>query len=179
MVALVRDCLESNGLPGRALCLEITEHAVMQDVEQAVATLQELKLLGVSLAIDDFGIGFSSLSQLKRLPVDILKIDQTFVAGLGVDGGDRAIVDATVRLATSFGLDVVAEGVERPEVVHELLELGCRRAQGYLLCRPISPAALQPVLAARGFDPAAFTGPAELGAAVPVLSPRRLAAAGA
>lgn len=153
IVDVVRECLEANGLPGRVLCLEITEHAVMQDVEQAVATLQELKLLGVSLAIDDFGVGFSSLSQLKRLPVDILKIDQTFVAGLGVDGGDRAIVDATVRLATSFGLDVVAEGVERPELVHELLELGCRRAQGYLLCRPRPPAALEPVLRDGGFDP--------------------------
>ncbi len=159
IVDLVRTCLRTNGLPGRDLCLEITEHAVMQDIEQAIQTLHELKLLGVSLAIDDFGIGFSSMSQLKRLPVDILKIDQAFVSGLGVDGGDRAIVDATVRLASAFGLDVVAEGVERPALVNELLELGCRRAQGFLLCRPAPPSDLEPVLVRGGFDPADFTRP--------------------
>ena len=161
IVELVRDCLEANGLPGRFLCLEITEHAVMQDVGQAVETLQQLKLLGVSLAIDDFGIGFSSLSQLKRLPVDILKIDQAFVSGLGVDAGDRAIVDATVRLAGAFGLDVVAEGVDRPALVRELLEMGCRRAQGFHLCRPAPASALEDVLLAGGFDPADFDRPAD------------------
>ena len=160
LVEIVRAALHDNGLPGRVVCLEITEHAVMQDIEQAIQTLHELKLLGVSLAIDDFGIGFSSMSQLKRLPVDILKIDQAFVSGLGVDGGDRAIVDATIRLASAFGLDVIAEGVDRPSLVHELLELGCRRAQGFLLCRPAPPAALEALLVSGGFDPADFTRPA-------------------
>jgi hypothetical protein len=97
------------------------------------------------------------MSQLKRLPVDCLKIDQTFVVGLGVDRGDRAIVDATVNLARSFGLDVVAEGVETVEVVHELLGLGCHRAQGYLLSRPKPASELEPLLLHGGIDPAAFT----------------------
>jgi diguanylate cyclase len=157
IVGLVADCLNDNHLPGRALCLEITEHAVMQDVKQAVQALHELKSLGVSLAIDDFGTGFSSMSQLKRLPVDCLKVDQTFVSGLGIDEGDRAIVDATVRLAHSFGLDVVAEGVETVEVVHELLNLGCHRAQGYLLSRPKPASELEPLLLLGGLDPHSFT----------------------
>jgi EAL domain-containing protein (putative c-di-GMP-specific phosphodiesterase class I) len=129
----------------------------MGDVEQAVQALQDLKSLGVSLAIDDFGTGHSSMSQLKRLPVDCLKIDQTFASGLGVDRGDRAIVDATVRLARSFGLDAVAEGVETVEVVHELLSLGCRRAQGYLLSRPKPALELEHILLLGGLDPATFT----------------------
>jgi EAL domain-containing protein (putative c-di-GMP-specific phosphodiesterase class I) len=138
------------------LCLEITEHAVMQDVERAVQVLHDLKALGVSLAIDDFGTGYSSMSQLKRLPVDVLKIDQGFVAGLGFDGGDRAIVDATVRLAQSFGLEVVAEGVETVELVHEHLALGCYRAQGFLLCKPKAAGDLEPMLRTGGVSPGAF-----------------------
>lgn len=129
----------------------------MEDVEQAVQALKDLRSLGVSVAIDDFGTGHSSMSQLKRLPVDCLKIDQTFVFGLGVDMGDRAIVDATVHLARSFGLDVVAEGVETVEVVHELLGLGCHRAQGYLLSRPKPASELEPLLLRGGLDPASFT----------------------
>lgn len=157
IVSLVADRLKENGLPGHLLCLEITEHAVMQDIEQSVRTLLELKALGVHLAMDDFGTGFSSMAQLKNLPFDTLKIDQAFVAGLATDHGDRAIVDATVRLATSFGLDVVAEGVETVELVCQLLALGCNRAQGYLLSRPKPPAELNAVLARGGLDPATFT----------------------
>jgi EAL domain-containing protein (putative c-di-GMP-specific phosphodiesterase class I) len=153
----VRYALTENGLPGNFLCLEITEHAIMQDVEQTILVLHELRALGVSLAIDDFGTGYSSMSQLKRLPVDVLKIDQTFVAGLGIDGRDRAIVDATVRLANSFGLDAVAEGVEEAGIVHELLSLGCYRAQGYWLCRPQTPAELATILRQGGRDPEAFS----------------------
>jgi len=172
IVRLVADCLHDNHLPGRALCLEITEHAVMEDVEQAVQALKDLRSLGVSVAIDDFGTGHSSMSQLKRLPVDCLKIDQTFVFGLGVDMGDRAIVDATVHLARSFGLDVVAEGVETVEVVHELLGLGCHRAQGYLLSRPKPASELEPLLLRGGLDPASFT---RRSPAVPVSTSERRA----
>jgi EAL domain-containing protein (putative c-di-GMP-specific phosphodiesterase class I) len=157
IVRLVSDCLNDNHLPGQTLCLEITEHAVMQDMDLAVAALHELKSLGVSLAIDDFGTGFSSMSQLKRLPVDCLKVDQTFVAGLGINSGDRAIVDASVRLARSFGLDVVAEGVETVEMVRELLDLGCDRAQGYLLCRPKPASELDDIFRRGGLDPLTFT----------------------
>ena len=157
IVQLVADCLNDNHLPGRMLCLEITEHAVMQDMTHAVQALHELKSLGVILAIDDFGTGFSSMSQLRRLPVDCLKVDQTFVSGLGIDEGDRAIVDATVRLARSFGLEVVAEGVETAEMVDELLSLDCHRAQGYLLCRPKPASELEAILAAGGVEPTSFT----------------------
>jgi diguanylate cyclase (GGDEF)-like protein len=157
IVGLVEQCLTDNSLPGSLLCLEITEHAVVADVEQTVAVLKELKALGVSLAIDDFGTGYSSMSQLKRLPVDALKIDQTFVAGLGIDAGDQAIVDTTVRLAASFGLDVIGEGVETTQMAHELLRLGCHRAQGFLLCRPKSAADLAPILLAGCLDLASFT----------------------
>ena len=153
IVGLVNDRLGDNQLPGRLLCLEITEHALVQDVDQTIGVLQDLRSLGVSLAIDDFGTGYSSMSQLKRLPVNLLKIDQTFVGGLGVDGHDRAIVDATVRLAQAFGLEVVAEGVESAELVHELLALGCYRAQGYHLSRPKSAADLIPLLRLGGLDP--------------------------
>jgi EAL domain-containing protein (putative c-di-GMP-specific phosphodiesterase class I) len=130
---------------------------VVADVAQTVEVLHELKALGVSLAIDDFGTGYSSMAQLKRLPVDALKIDQTFVAGLGIDAGDQAIVDATVRLATSFGLDVIGEGVETAQMAHELLRSGCYRAQGFLLCKPKSASDLTPVLQAGGLDLASFT----------------------
>jgi diguanylate cyclase (GGDEF)-like protein len=156
IVQLVKECLVTNDLPGRLLCLEITEHAVVQDVDQTVDVLHELKALGITLAIDDFGTGYSSMSQLKHLPVDALKIDQTFVGGLGIDGGDRAIVDATVRLAKSFGLEVVAEGVETVDLVHELLKLGCFRAQGFLLCKPKPAAELETVLEYGGLHPSTF-----------------------
>jgi diguanylate cyclase (GGDEF)-like protein len=157
IVGVVKATLEEHGLPGQLLCFEITEHAIVQDVEQATKVLFDLRALGVSLAIDDFGTGYSSMSQLKRLPVDLLKIDQTFVAGLGIDGRDRAIVEATVRLANSFGLEVVGEGVETPELVHELLSLGCFRAQGYQLCRPKPAGELQPLLYMGGLDPVSFS----------------------
>jgi diguanylate cyclase (GGDEF)-like protein len=156
IVQMVTDCLREYQLSGRVLCLEITEHAVVQDVEQAVKVLRELKALGVTFAIDDFGTGYSSMSQLKRLPVDVLKIDQSFVAGLGTNRDDRAIVEMTVRLAESFGLDVVAEGVETVELVHELLGLGCDRAQGYLLCRPKPAADLVTILTNGGIHPSNF-----------------------
>jgi EAL domain-containing protein (putative c-di-GMP-specific phosphodiesterase class I) len=156
VVDLVERCLVDNHLPGSALCLEITEHAVVTDVAHTVDVLHELKMLGVSLAIDDFGTGYSSMSQLKSLPVDVLKIDQSFVAGLGHDRDDNAIVDSTVRLAASFGLEVIGEGVETPEMARELLRLGCTRAQGYLLCRPKSAVDLIPILQQGGLELASF-----------------------
>jgi diguanylate cyclase (GGDEF)-like protein len=173
IVRLVDDCLKNNNLPARVLCIEITEHAVMQDVEQALAVLHDLKALGVSLAIDDFGTGYSSMSQLKRLPVDALKVDQTFVAGLGVDGGDRAIVAATVRLAQAFGLEVIGEGVETPQLVDELLSLGCHRAQGFLLSRPKPAADLVAVLSEGGIDPSTFGQHRALASPLPLARPVR------
>ncbi len=96
-----------------------------------------MRRLGVTIAIDDFGTGYSSLSHLKQLPVDVLKIDRSFVSSLANDSGDRAIVSAIVRLAEAFELTTVAEGVEDPAAVASLLELGCHRAQGFLMSEPL------------------------------------------
>jgi diguanylate cyclase (GGDEF)-like protein len=152
IVQLVETCLARHELAGELLCLEITEHAVVHDVDESVEILRGLKALGITLAIDDFGTGYSSMSQLKGLPVDALKIDQTFVAGLGTDAGDEAIVDATIHLARSFGLEVIAEGVETMALLEHLLALGCERAQGFLLCKPKPAAELAALLAAGGID---------------------------
>jgi diguanylate cyclase (GGDEF)-like protein len=159
IVQLVADSLEANGLSGRYVCFEITEHAVMENVQQATETLHALRALGVTFAIDDFGTGFSSLAQLKRLPVDVLKIDQTFVFGLGSDEGDRAIVDATIRLGRSFGLDVVAEGIETHALLDELVTLGCERGQGYLLMRPVGVEKLDDLLTTGRIDLDALVDP--------------------
>jgi EAL domain-containing protein (putative c-di-GMP-specific phosphodiesterase class I) len=128
--------LETSGLPAEHLCLELTESALLDDPERALRVLGSLRDLGVGLAVDDFGTGYSSLLYLKRLPVTSLKIDRAFVSGLPDDAADRAIVAAVVRLADEMGFDVTAEGVETEEQATTLVELGCVRAQGYLLSRP-------------------------------------------
>jgi EAL domain-containing protein (putative c-di-GMP-specific phosphodiesterase class I) len=137
LAQLVEKHLSDYGIPGRVLCLEITEHAVIQDVERSVRELGSLRALGVQLAIDDFGCGQSSMAQLKRLPVNSLKIDQSFVASIDTDPTDQAIVDSIIRLGNALGLELIAEGVERPTQAQELLALGCRRAQGFLYSRAV------------------------------------------
>jgi EAL domain-containing protein (putative c-di-GMP-specific phosphodiesterase class I) len=141
------DALAATGLEPRLLCLEVTESAVMADPEAATALLERLKALGVRLAIDDFGVGYSSLSQLKALlAVDTIKIDKSFVDG--VPGGeDQAIVDAILRLADGLGLAAIAEGVETGDQVDALLGMGCRLSQGFHFARPQSPADLERLLA--------------------------------
>lgn len=145
LVGLVADALGQAGLGPDSLGLEITESVAMDGagfgVGRAAAALRGLKELGVRLAVDDFGTGYSSLSQLKRLPVDVLKIDRSFVSGLGRDAGDRAIVSAVVTLARDMGLEVVAEGVESEDQLRILRELGCGLAQGYYFARPLSAGA--------------------------------------
>jgi EAL domain-containing protein (putative c-di-GMP-specific phosphodiesterase class I) len=108
-----------------------------------------LKNLGVQIAIDDFGTGYSALAYLKSLPVDELKIDRGFVRDLATNAGDLAIVQSIVALANAFGLDVIAEGVETVGAARALLELGCYRAQGFLLSRPLDSAAMESLLARR------------------------------
>jgi diguanylate cyclase (GGDEF)-like protein len=127
----------------RSLKIEITESAVMQDAEAAEHTLRSLKALGVQLAIDDFGTGYSSLSYLKRFPVDTLKIDRSFVDGLGHDAQDTAIVRSVVALAQTLELSVTAEGVETPSQLAQLRLLGCNFCQGYLLGRPVAAEAAE------------------------------------
>src|SRR5207245_6888671 len=112
LLEVVAGALGRAGLPGDALWLEITESVLMEEVEATAETLHALKRLGVHLAVDDFGTGYSSLSYLKRFPVDLLKIDRSFIAGLGTDPEDGAIVLAIVSLAQALRLGVVAEGVE-------------------------------------------------------------------
>ncbi len=145
-VSLVRSVLAETRLAPRRLCLEITESAVMNDVNRSEEILHRLKKLGVHLAVDDFGTGFSSLAYLKRFPVDALKIDRSFVNDLGHDPEDVAFVRSIVSLADALGLGVVAEGVETQLQAEMLVELGCHRAQGFLFAKPGPPEALRELL---------------------------------
>ena len=142
LVDQVVAALRGGDVPASALCLEITETALMSDPAMGLRVLNDLRALGVELAIDDFGTGYSSLSYLKRFPVDVVKIDRSFVDGLGKDPDDTAIVTAIVSLARSLGLRVVAEGVETECQLAELRRLGCDHAQGFLFARPGVPEAM-------------------------------------
>ena len=126
---------ETGSAPGR-LCLEMTESVVMEDARSVATALTSLGAMGVKLAVDDFGTGYSSLRSLRRFPVNVLKIDRSFVAGLGVSGDDASIVTAVQRLADALKLDTVAEGVETELQVRELRALGCRSAQGFYYAEP-------------------------------------------
>ena len=138
LVPVVAAALRNSGLPPSALWLEITESVLMEEAEATIETLIALRGLGVHLSIDDFGTGYSSLSYLKRFPVDVLKIDRSFVDGLGDDAEDEAIVTAVVRLAQALELGVVAEGVETAVQLAHLRRLGCNSVQGYYFGRPKS-----------------------------------------
>jgi EAL domain-containing protein (putative c-di-GMP-specific phosphodiesterase class I) len=133
----VERLLRKHGLDAARLELEITENTILIDPERVRAVLARLRELGVTLAIDDFGTGFSSLGQLKRLPVDIVKIDKSFVLGMENNENDDVIVRSTIDLGHNLGLRVVAEGVETQETWDRLLALGCDTAQGFYLSRPL------------------------------------------
>jgi diguanylate cyclase (GGDEF)-like protein/PAS domain S-box-containing protein len=133
---VVSEALAESGVPAGSLWLEITETALMADVKAASVALRELRGVGLHLSVDDFGTGYSSLTYLKRFPVEAIKVDRSFVNGLGIDNEDSTIVEAVVRLGHSLGLSVVAEGVETPLQLSRLRELGCDRGQGYLFGRP-------------------------------------------
>ncbi len=143
---LVTEALTETGLEPQSLCLEVTESVLMDDVETAVAALKVLKAVGVDIAVDDFGTGYSSLAHLRRFPVDILKIDHSFIAGLGRNPEDAAIVRAVLALAKTLDLAVVAEGVERPDQLDQLRALGCERAQGRLFSPPLAEPAFAELL---------------------------------
>jgi len=144
---LIPKVLNEIGLEPNALQLEITERAVMDDAEYSIGKLKKLKGQGVSFAIDDYGMGYSCLYYLKRMPVDFLKIDRAFVVGLGDDQGDEAIVSGTVGLAHALGVIAVAEGVETADQQEILRELGCDLAQGYYIAKPLSKEAMEKLLA--------------------------------
>jgi diguanylate cyclase (GGDEF)-like protein len=140
---IVAQALDQHGLPASALALEFTEADLLENAPGVRESLDALRSLGVRLMLDDFGTGFSSLGYLKRFPVDTLKIDRSFVAGLGVDDGDRAIVAAIMGVAKALELEVIAEGVETAEQAAELTALGCMVAQGFRYAEPsFEPAAM-------------------------------------
>ena len=145
-VRSVADIIEEFGIDGSSVCLEITERAVVGEIEITRRALEELKDIGVQIAIDDFGTGYAVLSHLKSLPVDALKIDASFVRDLGTSPGDLAIVRSIIGLGEAFDLQVVAEGVETPAAALTLMRHGCRRAQGYLLSRPLPNDATESLL---------------------------------
>src|SRR5919206_2535719 len=143
LIGTVQRTLRRSGLAPSCLKLEITESAIMADAEGAVTTLAALKALGVQVAIDDFGTGYSSLAYLKQFPVDMLKIDRSFVDGLGRDPHDTAIVRSVVALAKTLDLRLTAEGIETAEQRDQLAMLECEFGQGYLFGRPLAVEAVE------------------------------------
>ena len=133
----VEAVLRASRVSASSLTLEITETAVMGDIERSIQNLRKLKAIGLHLAIDDFGTGYSSLAYLKRLPIDVLKIDRSFIADLGSDTDDRPLVNAITTLGKTLGLRIVGEGVETAAQLDVLNQLGCPFAQGYLWSRPL------------------------------------------
>ncbi len=140
LVPLVQRALAASGLPSECLELELTEGVLIEDIEQAVAQLRELKRLGVQLSIDDFGVGYSSLNYLRHLPIDSLKIDRTFVREITTNPNDAAITEAIVTLARHLVLRVVAEGIETLDQARYLYSLGCTCMQGSLFSEPVAAA---------------------------------------
>jgi EAL domain-containing protein (putative c-di-GMP-specific phosphodiesterase class I) len=135
---IIQNLLAESGVASEHLTLEITESAVMANPSDGLAILTELDRMGVTLAIDDFGTGYSSLAYLKRLPVDELKIDKSFVMDMEENESDAVIVRSTIDLAHNLGLKVIAEGVETHGVWDTLTVLGCDRSQGYYMGRPMA-----------------------------------------
>jgi EAL domain-containing protein (putative c-di-GMP-specific phosphodiesterase class I) len=139
----VRKVLEQTGLDPARLELEVTESMLMRHAEQVIANLTSLRGLGVTIAVDDFGSGYSSLAYLKRLPINSLKVDRAFIDHLTIDPSDDAITRAVIALGNGLGLNVLAEGVETQAQADFLLSEGCNSAQGYLFGRPMSAADLE------------------------------------
>jgi EAL domain-containing protein (putative c-di-GMP-specific phosphodiesterase class I) len=134
----IAEALADSGLPADALVLEVTESLLMSETAETVDALSGIHEMGVGLAIDDFGTGESSLARLKRFPVKVLKIDKSFVDGLGILETDEAIVAAIVQLSKALDLVVLAEGVETPAQLARVAALGCDLYQGYLMSRPVT-----------------------------------------
>ncbi|MEP6600009.1 MAG: EAL domain-containing protein [Actinomycetota bacterium] len=149
-VDAVTDVVERHGLRAGQLCLEITERVLPPDTGSLASALRRLRAQGIAIAIDDFGTGYSSLAHLKALPVDAVKIDRSFTSGLGTDAGDTAIVEAVAKLAATFGLQLIAEGIETADEAVRLVRIGCHRGQGHLFGEPRAAADLVDLLAAGG-----------------------------
>lgn len=145
LVEQIRNALSASGLPAHLLCLEVTETHAMRNAEASIAILEEIRSMGVRVALDDFGTGYSSLAYLQRLPVDIVKLDRSFIRGVH-QPADAAIVLAVIDMARALGMQVVAEGVETERQLAFVREHGCDEAQGFLLARPVSAAECRPLL---------------------------------
>ncbi len=154
----VRLAIRTAGIATSQLALEITESVLMDDPERATVALAELRGMGIAIAVDDFGTGYSSLSYLQRFPVDVLKIDRAFIEPLNrSEPASTALVGTIIGLARTMGLDVVAEGIERPDQLDRLVELGCSMGQGFLMSRPLDAEAATAFLAARRDERVALT----------------------
>lgn len=155
---VVDEALAASGLPARNLCLEITETLLLRDIEGASRLLAGFRAMGVRVAIDDFGTGYSSLAYLKRLPIEELKIDRSFVAGLGVDESATAIVAAVMAMAHALGEVVVAEGIETEDQMIRLQDMGCDIGQGFLFSRPLPASELDAFLRSHASEGVAVPG---------------------
>jgi EAL domain-containing protein (putative c-di-GMP-specific phosphodiesterase class I) len=160
LVQRVRQVLQEAGLGPGALRLEVTESSLFSDAATAVKTMHELGELGVGLHMDDFGVGYSTLHNLQRFPFDTLKIDRSFVQGVVSDHESHQIVRNILDLARSFGMDVVAEGIEDAAQLAQLKTMGCPCGQGYFFAKPMAPAAIDAMMQAGGLGQRAALTPA-------------------
>lgn len=146
MAVQLKEHLDRAGLNPERCYIEVTESALLQDDEQVLSVMRQVKALGVNLAIDDFGSGHASLSYLHRFPFNLIKIDRSFIQAMDKDAGAAAIVEATLALSRRLGLEVVAEGVETTEQFLHLQQLGCTYVQGFLIARPMNEEHVLPFL---------------------------------
>jgi EAL domain-containing protein (putative c-di-GMP-specific phosphodiesterase class I) len=147
VVTTVLDCVRAAGIDPHFLTIEVTESTAMADGDSGFRALRDLSAEGIRVAIDDFGTGYSSLEQLRRMPVDIVKVDRSFVSGMSEDSTDHALVAAVVGMGRALKLEVVAEGIETPVQAEALRELGCHIGQGFLFAKPLSADAMNELLA--------------------------------
>jgi EAL domain-containing protein (putative c-di-GMP-specific phosphodiesterase class I) len=152
LVGRVVNALRDSGLEARYLELEVTESLIMQDIELAIATMNELQGLGVQISIDDFGTGYSSLSALKTFPVARLKIDKSFINDVADDENDQAVTSAVISLGQKLNMRVIAEGVETDDQMAFLRKNNCDEMQGYHFSKPISAQDIENLLNAPGYS---------------------------
>ena len=164
-LATIQSILDETGLPPCALDLEITEGVLLQRSDDNIATLKELGNMGIQLSVDDFGTGYSSLAYLQRFPVHGLKIDQSFVRGIGCNAGDTALVSAIIAMAQSLHLKVLAEGVETPQQVKFLKAHGCLNAQGFYYSKAVAADTLTELLHDQDVSPSHCPWPGKVAAA--------------